>query len=441
MGQGGKLILINGTPYAWELTYEHSYQMKSWPFKDFSTIPAYSSVSIYVEWVGDIFEDVNDDSGDATYILSGTSYSFQIQARWRFLQVQLQTMATVGNAQGSTIGLGWKHNGVIPFILSGSEGGFSSSNPPSAWMQSNIARLGPHPLRHLCIPGSHDSGMYRLTGGTAFSNTSNTITQTFSIGDQLNRGVRYFDCRPVLSGRQYVSGHYSDLAHPLGWQGGNGEFFVDIVSQINNFTNSNKELIIFNLSHDRNTSAGRDYKAFNQEEWDNLFELLMGINHLYVASNPDTVDLTLLPLGEFIGNGEAAVVVIIQPDDNTVTLGNYANLGFYTYAQLDAYNSYSNTEHNDEMSRDQLQKMREVRTDPDAQWFLLSWTLTLNAASAVTGVPTILELAQKAAASLYTDVYSACTPATYPNILYLDAWQSSDPTALAMAINDTVNEL
>lgn len=93
------------------------------------------------------------------------------------------------------------------------------------------------------------------------------------------------------------------------------------------------------------------------------------------------------------------------------------------------------------MSRDQLQKMREVRTDPDAQWFLLSWTLTLNAASAVTGVPTILELAQKAAASLYTDVYSACTPATYPNILYLDAWQSSDPTALAMAINDTVNEL
>lgn len=243
---------------------------------------------------------------------------------------------------------------------------------------------------------------------------------------------------PVISDGQYVSGHYSDLTEPLGWQGGNGESFDDIISDINDFTSTNKELIIVNLSHDYDTDTGRDYQVFTQAQWDALFELLLGINDLYVAPDPTTVDLTQLPLSDFIGDDNAAVVVIVQPNNGSITLGDYNSLGFYTYSQFNAYNSYSDTDSDSDMSSDQLQKMRTVRTSPDAQEFLLSWTLTQDAADAVTGYPTILDLAAEAMQSLYTDVFPACSNTTYPNIIFLDGWNTSDPTALALAIIDSV---
>lgn len=438
MGEGGTLVLVNGTPYPWNLTYQHSYQMNSWPFINYSIIPDYSSVPVYIEWNEDITVDPFNDAGEATYALAGTPYSFQIQARYRYIQVEFQSIATAGNDEGSTIGLGWDHNGNMPFILSGNEGGFSSNNPPVAWMQDNIGKLGPRTLRQLTIPGSHDAGMYELTGGTAFANDANTQTQTLSIGGQLTLGSRYFDSRPVISDGQYVSGHYSDLTEPLGWQGGNGESFDDIISDINDFTSTNKELIIVNLSHDYDTDTGRDYQVFTQAQWDALFELLLGINDLYVAPDPTTVDLTQLPLSDFIGDDNAAVVVIVQPNNGSITLGDYNSLGFYTYSQFNAYNSYSDTDSDSDMSSDQLQKMRTVRTSPDAQEFLLSWTLTQDAADAVTGYPTILDLAAEAMQSLYTDVFPACSNTTYPNIIFLDGWNTSDPTALALAIIDSV---
>lgn len=65
---------------------------------------------------------------------------------------------------------------------------------------------------------------------------------------------------------------------------------------------------------------------------------LTGINNLYVAPNPSTVDLTTLTLNQFIGSGNAAVVVVV---DSSISLGAYNGKGFYTYSQLNAYNNYS----------------------------------------------------------------------------------------------------
>ena len=38
MGEGGFIVLVNGTPYDWVKTNEHSYQMETWSFPD--VIPA-----------------------------------------------------------------------------------------------------------------------------------------------------------------------------------------------------------------------------------------------------------------------------------------------------------------------------------------------------------------------------------------------------------------
>ena len=324
----------------------------------------------------------------------------------------------MNNPQGSTINLGWNHDGDVVFILSGSEDSFSSTNPPSDWMQANLGVLGDRPIRHICIPGSHDSGMSLVDGKTALANENNVITQTVSVGTQLSLGARYFDVRPVIANGAFKTGHYSDI-DVLGWQGANGQSFAQIIEEINAFTVNNKEFIVLNISHDRNTDDGRDYQALNQDEWNHLLEQLSGLNYLFVAPDPENIDLTLLTLNDFIGNGEAAVVVIAQPDAPDISLGDYAHRGFYFYRQFDAYNSYSDSDDLSHMIADQLKKMQTVRSSPDGQLFLLSWTLTQGARDIVTDGK-ILDLAAKANPAIFRQLLPEVNFTTYPNILYID---------------------
>lgn len=396
---------------------------------------------VYVEWDQGITKKESDDAGEVYYSLSGTSNTFQLQARapkGNFtLQAYFDGIATLNNPQGSILNLGWHHDGNTIFILSGAVGRFNSVHPPPNWMQSNLTTLGPRPIRHICMPGSHDAGMSIIDGKTAFASPDNVLTQTISIANQLLLGARYFDLRPVIASGQFKTGHYSNL-DVVDWQGANGQSIAQIVDQLNAFTASNHELIVLNLSHAYNTDVGRDYRSFNQDEWNRLFQQMTGIQHLFVSSSGD---LTTLPLNQFIGNGQAAVVVVIQPDTTAIpnfTLGQYAQRGFYLYGAYDAYNNYAEKNKVSDMSKDQLDKMREQRTSPDAQTFLLSWTLT-QAAGDIVGGTSIIDLANAANPAIFTDLPPAISRSTYPNILYIDNFNQSDITALAMAVNDIVN--
>ncbi|KAI0342816.1 PLC-like phosphodiesterase [Trametopsis cervina] len=434
MGQGGQLLFVNGSPYNWSQTYIHSYQMNSWSFPN--VITAGSIASVYVEWGQNASETASDDGAEVRFAMQGTSHSFQMQARATTgfnLQAMLDNLTTQGNPQGTVLDLGWNHDSITPFILSGTDGYFSSTNTPPNWMQANLPSFGNRTIRHLCIPGSHDSGMSNITGKTAFVDAGDVLTQSKNIGAQLSLGARYFDVRPVIASGHFAAGHYSQI-EIVGWQGADGQTFDDMISQINAFTASNKELIILNLSHDLNTDSG--YLSLTQDEWNRLFQQLTGLNNLFVAPNPTTVDLTTLTLNQYIGNGQAAVVIVVQPGNSSITLGNYATRGFYRYSQFNAYNSYADTDDLDTMITDQLNKMRTVRTSQDSQLFLLSWTLTQDAGDIVSG-DTILDLANKADPTLYSQLLPACSTTTYPNILYIDNFNDSNPTALAISISHT----
>ncbi|KAF9022695.1 PLC-like phosphodiesterase [Hymenopellis radicata] len=313
---------------------------------------------------------------------------------------------------------------------------------PTDWMQANIGTLGSRPLRHICIPGSHDAGMSEINGGTAFSDAANTQTQTLSIGGQLTAGSRYFDIRPVITAGTYSTGHYSDITAIDSWQGSNGQSIADVISDINSFTSANKELVIINLSHAYDTDAGNsDYPIFTQGQWDALFDQLTGINHLYVDPNPTdvdpnptAVDLSTVTLSTFIASSPA-VVVIVQPDD-TIDLGDYASQGFYHYSQLNAYNEYADTSTLSTMESDQLAKMAAQRGTPDQSYFLLSWTLTQSTLDVLGFGDSILELADKADPALYTALPPKLSTSTYPNILFIDNFQNDGKMVdLAMTIN------
>ena len=439
MGQGGFITLVNGTDSDWELTHQHSYQMNAWNFP--KTILAKTSERIYVEWDEALFDNQADDAGEAVYTLSGTNnQSFQVQARAKYgftLQVLFDNIETSGNPQGSVLNLGWQHNGIVSFILAGKENEYTGSNLNAAsWMKDNLSLLGDKPLKNICIAGSHDSGMSVYTSGTAFAHDCNTLTQSNSIQGQLNLGARYFDIRPVISAGQYYTGHYGHIDQISSWQGANGQSIDSIISDVNAFTAHNNELVVLNLSHSLNTDVGNSaYRPFTQDEWNNLFEKLSGLAHLYVSTTAN-VDLTALTLNDFIAEGPAVLLIV---EDDSVALGQYSGKGFYDYASFNAYNSYADSNDLNTMVSDQIKKMDD---ESGKQYFLLSWTLTQDGTEATTcalgTASSIKELANEANSNLEYLLYPAISPAHYPNIIYQDNIITSNAAALAMAVNWTV---
>lgn len=296
-------------------------------------------------------------------------------------------------------------------------------------MQASLGLLGNKSIRAICIPGSHDAGMSVITTSTSsFITRDNTITQLAGIDQQLALGSRYFDIRPAIIDDQYYTGHYSHIA-VLGWQGGSGQTIDQIIQQINNFTTENKELIILNLSHGYNGDAG--FRHFNQSEWDTLLQKLTSINDLFFVNDTSAVDISTYTLNEFIGGGNASVVVVFSPGDSA-TLGPYANRGFFYNSQFDVYNNYTNTNDLQTMETDQINKLHQQRSSPSSPLFLLSWTLSEGWEDIVTG--SILDLAEEADPRISQVVWPAISPQSYPNILYVDGF-NSEITTFAIALN------
>lgn len=400
---------------------------------DKSTLGTLVSVPVEFGFLGVI----TDDRAEVSYTVTDQE-SFQIHAQVHSgnagsdLVVNFGQMSTLGNPLGSTIDLGfWAFNDEA-FILSGSSpSALSSTNTPQNWMQQNLPTIGCQPLRHLCMPASHDAGMSQLNGHTAFANAADTLTQDADIGGQLAAGFRYFDIRPVIHGGQFYTGHYSDIGGSS--QGGNGQSIAAVVSQVNAFLNQNHELVILDLSHAYDTDNG--YVPLSQTQTTAMMQQLQGLQHRFAAPG-GTSDLSKLTLNQFIASGPAVIIVF---DDSTLSPGAFSSTsfaGFYTNSQLAVYNSYANTADLDTMVGDQLGKMAAQRRSPDSGLFLLSWTLTTLDPRAT---------APTAHAALFQRLWPTCNSQSFPNFIMLDAIGYSDNlnnrnvAALSMAINHYFN--
>jgi len=217
--------------------------------------------------------------------------------------------------------------------------------------------------------------------------------------------------------------------------GGNGQSFKEIIREINTFTQDHKELIIVALSHDLNLDVGRGCRPLDQAEWDQLLEQLTGdkgLKHLFITPNPTSVDLSKLPLNQFIGANEAAVLIVVRPDGESIALDDYQYRGVYKSTQMKTISEGSHTHKLERMVKEQLQLMGINRTSPDEPLFLLSWLYR----HPLKVDHSVLKLSEKTLPRLYTDLVPKCSKLTFPNILQLDGLDSSDITALAMAIND-----
>ncbi|MDI9339776.1 MAG: hypothetical protein QM534_04330 [Sediminibacterium sp.] len=300
-------------------------------------------------------------------------------------------------------------------------------------MADNIGSLARIKLRNLCLPGAHDAGMSKRGTGTVGAFDCNVITQYNSILGQLNLGVRYFDIRPVISGGEFYTGHYSNVP-VLGWQGANGQSIDSIVNDINTFISTQHELIILNISHDLDTDTGRLYQPFTQQQYNHLCKKLSRINHRACGDYPTFLDLTM---GEFIGGNATQSNVVIIADPSNETVVPMPGTCVWNSSKLKMYNNYTGTNDLKEMVHDQLNKMKNHQNE----YFLLSWTLTQDATQAATcelpivGGKSILDLAEEANQALEINLTPACTSTIYPNIIYLDGIKNDEVMKLSLDIN------
>ena len=453
MGQGGTVVIVNATASGWTLSHQHSYQMASWNFPQ--NIPAWGEAAVYVEWQETIGKNWTDDGGEAEYTLDATGEKFQFQARRpsvsdRKIEVCFTSIVANGQKVGYTTSLGWNHDGLMNFILTGERGSYYATpvSARQAWINeislstdwlTNPVRT----LRTMCIPGSHDSGMWTYGAHTAFGFPCNTQTQTKSVADQLNLGVRYFDFRPVIStGGNYFTGHYSkvNIAGVDSDQGANGQSIDSIVNDVNTFMDGSPDLVILMFSHDWNTNLpNAQYRPFDQTEYDGLLNKLSALRYRYRTG--DDVDLTQIPITSFVGKNKGSVLVICDPDNPAVTLPG--NTGFYPIKSFPLYDSYADTNDLGQMQSDQILKMGKVKTGPNPVFFVLSWTLTQSDDQAGScgfipkGLPdgSILSLAAEANPTIYDKSWPSIIPPVYPNLVYTDNVTDTTNLGLALATN------
>ncbi|RDB23667.1 hypothetical protein Hypma_008984 [Hypsizygus marmoreus] len=199
------------------------------------------------------------------------------------------------------------------------------------WMHTLLPVIGNVALGDVCMPKSHDAGMWYKSGGTRIGGTANNIlTQTQSIYQQLHCGARMFDIRPVISGGKWVCGHYTHTGRMLGWQGGNGASIAEVIKDVNHFADETKELIIIEVSHSYNIDAER---SCNDSERADLLDRLSGFHYIYQAANPRGIRLDRERINNYIGGGKSCVLVVFAGDED-FNPEHLAARGFYINTQL-----------------------------------------------------------------------------------------------------------
>ena len=170
------------------------------------------------------------------------------------------------------------------------------------------------PLNRIAIPGTHDSG----TAGICWLGE----TQTYSIGEQLKSGARYFDIR-VSKDRDRLRIFHSVF---------NGTDFTDVLSDIKEFILANPtETLILDFQH---------FKGGSQEDVRELLEKELLSSGAAVINDTDESDLQFirrLTLGDvrgkcliFFGDGySCSQNWIFSRNDDECTLGSLCLDSYY----------------------------------------------------------------------------------------------------------------
>ena len=271
----------------------------------------------------------------------------------------------------------------------------------SGWMSRLVAYNPNIPLNGITMPGSHDAGMY-----TTESSTEKSRTQSLSILQQLQAGVRYFDLR--------VCERDGDIWTYHGAFGAYGGQLRTILTDVRTFMDAGSQEAVF--------LKFRSYASGDREP---TIRLVQGIlrDHLYSG---DLVQFAVQPLRQFCNR----VLCVFHPDYDVSLLNSregrvpYADYGNEDTGQFIAhpstklhfgvYDAYSHQSEFAVMEQDQQSKRDQFGGYGKDYLFLFSWTLTGS-------TDNILDIdLLSAAANAQLPRALSTKPDKRPNIVYID---------------------
>lgn len=434
------ISIINATPYRWIKGFTHNYNVDSWVGWPDVIEPGAKKTLLAMSRHGIIPQH---SAAEVAYHLEGTEKpaSFMIEYRngedhvvWvKFLE----ELATVNNGKLSEHRLGnYRRPGGVGFVLAGKEGHFTSIDPPLDWMQSQLPEIGKLPLRHIIMPRSHHSGMWKAEHRVNFAQPRNTKTQSLRLYDQLGEGgVRVLDVRPVKTKKGFHEIHGSRIVNV--YNGFWGASFDEMVKEVNKFNREVPgELIIWDIHPTDGVDSERNYKRLDQAGRAAMYESLKGLEHR--ANVSDSEDITQWPLEKFIGNGTSAVLIRI--DESWLigdTEGNFpgGKEGFVTSRNFPANHRWSETDKVKTMVKDQLDYIHTQRPSRDARIFISDWLMTQLGAGVPFPVDSIEEMGFEPWLALYDNLWEGVDDQSYPNWISVDSVHGNQQKALVMAMN------
>ena len=239
------------------------------------------------------------------------------------------------------------------------------------WMSDLLAA---HPdqkiaLVNICLPASHDAGLYVQQHCTAFANKGNTQTQYLPMKQQLEAGLRLFDIRPSYWHNEFYTQH----ATGCDGLGCKGDDLKNMLQATADFLATHPELVILNFSHYCHTSASDTL----------LLSLLNNVLGLYIYKQPITTTQPLirLPLNDIIPTGSKTGKVILLLEDAGNTDANKVR-GLFSDAVWPRTGGWTDDNHYPLLLKHQLNNFNHYEGNGTAL-YELAWQITQHDGEAV----------------------------------------------------------
>jgi hypothetical protein len=302
-----------------------------------------------------------------------------------------------------------------------------SQSERTDWMLD--ARIQSKTLSDITLPAAHDASMGIANHCTDYAFDDITKTQTRSMLEMLNSGIRYFDIRPTVSKDGVMRiGHVAWIGYDVDIvvkkftarnEGCYGYNLDAVMNDINKFRNNHpSELIILELSHFQNFKT-HDIKNsyFDETDFNNLKGIISeGIGKHLVKGERELLNSTIKELAN------SGVLILMdggpaQPAD-----------GFHSAGSLHRSGKYTNTNKIDTMVKDQLSQLENRR---DGHFHRTFWTLTLQQSDIkscilshfsgpLANCTNILSYASKANSNLFVLLDAIKRTGRQPNIIFTD---------------------
>ena len=265
-----------------------------------------------------------------------------------------------------------------------------TSNNTCDWMTE---LLRSHPaqdiaLTDICLPASHDAGMYLTQYCTAFGNSGNTQTQYLPMKQQLEAGLRLFDVRPAYYRDDFYTWHETKCDG----LGCHGDKLKNMLNATKIFLDTHSELVILELSHFCHTSA-------TDSAFLSLLANTFG-DYIYRESIPSDIPIIKRPLRQILpaGSKTGKVLLLLEDAPNT---REYRAKGFFNTNEKHDVGGWTNDNMYLQLREHQLRNFSRYSGN-GSTLYTLAWQITQHDEQALRSA-----LAPHARVALYKGSYKA----------------------------------